>query len=324
MVNTKMLSKCFGGNAKVIKTLTNSNQLIRENYIEAIDECLIMFLKGIDDISEYIKPILRQLESITDDECKGLALLSIDFKYLSENDFVIDRKSIPYTICVYSGENVLYIGFNGSIKWNIKGEFNGLFNFASVFDYLESKYFDIGLFPIGSYLVIDVESGELIEPKDYSDICKNNYCIKIIEPESNVIEFDDVISNEDVIESVISDNAIEIYIEPENNIDEVIICETIDSLYIEQEIVPVEIINVIDEDLELYSHSVLNAINNSFHMRVQGSVPVNELASLIKQLSKDYSYQLKGEVGSTFLEIRKGDFLSRIPNDKNSFIKTRS
>lgn len=71
--------------------------------------------------------------------------------------------------------------------------------------------------------------------------------------------------------------------------------------------------------MESYGNTILETINQSFQVRIQGTMSLNDFKTLINGCSKEFNYDVRHDGCGYFLEITKNEQKVRIPN--NEYLK---
>jgi hypothetical protein len=62
-------------------------------------------------------------------------------------------------------------------------------------------------------------------------------------------------------------------------------------------------------------------VNNTFQVRVQGGLAMGDFNAILKQLTADYTYELKNNGNGYFLNVNKGGYQLRVPENPESYLK---
>lgn len=75
------------------------------------------------------------------------------------------------------------------------------------------------------------------------------------------------------------------------------------------------------KNMRAYANSIEDTINNTFQVRVQGGLSMADFNSVLKQMSSDYTYDLKNDGKGHFLNVNKGGYQLRVPENPDSYLK---
>lgn len=74
-------------------------------------------------------------------------------------------------------------------------------------------------------------------------------------------------------------------------------------------------------NMRAYANSIEDTVNNTFQVRIQGGLAMADFNTILKQMSGEYTYDLKNDGKGHFLNVNKGGYQLRVPENPDSYLK---
>lgn len=74
-------------------------------------------------------------------------------------------------------------------------------------------------------------------------------------------------------------------------------------------------------DMRKYAKSIEDTLNETFQVRIQGGLPQSDFMNMVNGCSKEYTYDLKNDGKGYFLNVNKGKYQIRVPENPTEYLK---
>jgi len=74
-------------------------------------------------------------------------------------------------------------------------------------------------------------------------------------------------------------------------------------------------------DMRKYAKSIEDTLNETFQVRIQGGLPQSDFMNMVNGCSKEYTYDLKNDGKGYFLNVNKGKYQIRVPENSTEYLK---